>query len=327
MFGSKFIIAGATALILASIATLAACGSSTSSTSTYTPSTVQPSLAVTKHGSGSLAPSASPTPTVPQTPQQQYINDLNSQYPDFASNLPDPSYNGTTDLLSGTDAAILDEGAQLCEALGSGGSNAAALVVQDGTTAGDGSDSETAGIIALTKSVLCPVPSSYQSKYQQYDNALKAAGLYSIVASADSNGDPAQFAETDICLGSVNWTQGINVTQSQADSITRITQKYLCSNASAATVPTVTYEATGSDISYGPAGSSNSGYSGMHVTSDIPGSPPSYYAITVLNGSCKLSILNDDGSTTVSQAASATGMANCELVSIGGQWYDANSGQ
>ena len=168
------------------------------------------------------------------------------------------------------------------------------------------------------------MPSSYQSKYQRYDNALKAAGLYSIVANTDSNGDPAQFAETDICLGSVNWAQGIGVTQSQADQITQITQKYLCSNASAGTVPTVTYEATGNDISYGPAGSLSSGYSGMHVTSDIPGSPPSYYAITVTGGSCKLSV-NDDGSTVVSQAASANGMANCELVSIGGEWYDANS--
>jgi hypothetical protein len=121
------------------------------------------------------------------TRQQRYINDLNSQYSDFASNLPDPNYGTNNE--SGTDAAVLDAGAQLCEALAAGGNTAAANLVSQYSTAGSGSDAETAGIIALTKSVLCPVPSSYQSMYQQYDEALKAAGVYSIVASGDTNGE------------------------------------------------------------------------------------------------------------------------------------------
>jgi hypothetical protein len=168
--------------------------------------------------------------------------------------------------------------------------------------------------------------------YQQYDEALKAAGVYSIVASGDTNGDPVQFGSINICDGSPSiesWTKSIpgSISQSQTDQITRITRKYLCpGGAAAVTVPAVTYEASGSEISYGPAGSFNSGYSGMHITSDIPNPTPSYYSISASNGSCKLSVLNSDGSTSVSQATAATGMASCELVNIGGTWYDANSG-
>lgn len=270
---------------------------------------------------------ASPAIQVPLTRQQRYINDLNSQYSDFASNLPDPDYSSNNE--SGTDAAVLDAGAQLCEALAAGGNTAASSLISEYYTAGSGTDAETVGIIALTKSALCPVPSSYQSKYQQYDKALKAVGVYSIVASGDPNGDPVQFGSTNICLGSpsiASWTQKISasISQYQADRITQITQKYLCpGGAAAVTVPTVTYEATGSEISYGQAGSLNNGYSGMRMTSDIPNPTPSYYAISAIDGSCKLSALNSDGSTSVSQATAATGMASCELVNIGGTWYDA----
>lgn len=314
------------ALGFAALSVVTACGASISHPATP--------VAATSAHSPTLQTSPSPQPSltteVPLTPQQRYINDLNAQYSDYASNLPDPNFGSNNE--SGTDAAILDEGAQLCEALASGGNSAAANLVSQYTTAGSGSDAETAGIIAFTKSVLCPKPALYQSKYQQYDEALKAAGVYSIVASGDQNGDPVQFGSIDICDGSpsiASWTQSISgsISQYQADRITQITRKYLCpGGAAAVTVPTVTYEATGSDIQYGPAGSLNSGYSGMHITNDIPNSVPDYYAISVTYGNCKITILDSDGSTVTSQESAPSGMANCELVNVGGSWYDANSG-
>jgi hypothetical protein len=85
--------------------------------------------------------------------------------------------------------------------------------------------------------------------------------------------------------------------------------------------------ATGSNILYGPAGSENSGTSGMKLTQQIPpSSPPAYYSISVFGGNCKLTVLNSDGSTTTSQGSALSGLATGELVNLGGSWYDANSG-
>jgi hypothetical protein len=250
-------------------------------------------------------------------------------HPDFAANLPDPNYGVNGNNETGTAAAILDFGAQVCEALAAGGTKAATYDTSEEWPPGSGSNSENSAIISLTQSVLCPVPSSYQSVYQEYVNALKVAGVYKIVAESDSNGDPVQFANIDICISSAgSWTSDLaaSVTQAQADVIAKLTDKYLCPNQnSQVTVPTVTYIASGSSILYGPAGSTNQGSSDMHLTEVLPNSPPAYYAISVTDGSCKLRILNSDGSTTTSQASAPSGLANCELVDIGGGWYDANT--
>jgi hypothetical protein len=304
---------------------------SATSTPTSAPTTVPATHQATPTPATASPPASPPALASPQTPQQKYISELNAQYPDYASNLPDPNFSSNNE--SGTDAGILDQGAQLCEALAAGGTKAADSAVSSYTSGGTGSDAETAGIIALTKSVLCPNPGAYQSKYQQYDQALKAAGVYSIVASGDPNGDPVSFGSVDICLNDPSvssWTRSVSgsVTQSQANEITQITQKYLCPGGAAnVTVPTVTFEASGSDIQYGPAGSLTSGSSGMRVTDDIPNAVPAYYAISAIDGSCKLIITNSDGSTATSQGSSASGMATCELVNVGGSWYDANQGQ
>ncbi|MGA3155561.1 MAG: hypothetical protein ACLPN6_07845 [Streptosporangiaceae bacterium] len=275
-------------------------------------------------------PAVSPTTTVPMTPQQRYIDDMNGHYPDFAANLPDPNFGATGNSETGTDAAILDFGAQACEALATGGTNAATYDTSEEWPPGDGSNTENSAIVSLTQSVLCPVPSSYQSVYQDYVNALKAAGVYKIVASSDSNGDPVQFANIDICISSVGiWTSDLsaNVTQAQANEIAKLTDEFLCPKEnSQVIVPTVTYIASGDSILYGPAGSSNQGSSGMHLTEEIPSSLPAYFAISVTAGSCRLVILNSDGSTSTSQASAPSGLANCELVDIGGVWYDANTG-
>lgn len=276
-------------------------------------------------------PQVSSTSQAPATPQQQYVSDMNAQYSDYTSGIPDPGFNGNTNNQTGTDAAILDNGAQLCEALATGGDKAAANLIQQGYSNGSGSDAEKTGIIALTKSDLCPTPGSYQSKYQQYTDALKATGLYGIVVSADSLGDPVQIGSNDICLSAgtpQGWISNFpGITQPQANKLAKLTEQYLCPGTSlAATVPTITYEATGSNILYGPTGSQNSGYSGMNMTDYIPASLPAYYAISVMYGSCKLTITFSDGTTTTSQGSAPGGMANCELVNMGGSWYDANSG-
>jgi len=261
------------------------------------------------------------------TPQQRYISELKASYPDYASQLPDPTYSSSNQLV-GTAAAILDSGAQLCEALATGGNRAAIDVAQmdaDPSTSG----SEIAAIVALTQSVLCPVPSAYQSKYQEFANALQAAGVLTMIGGAgpSPDGNPVAFATMYLC-GSSSWTSELtgNITQAQANAVAAAAGKYICPGQSSnATVPTVTYTATGGDILYGPAGSLNSGYSGMHITQDIPNPAPIYLAISVTDGNCVLTVTNSDGSTSTSQASAASGLANCELVSIGGAWYNANS--
>jgi hypothetical protein len=308
--------------MLAGVAAVALTGCSSAS--------APPAPTATPLAQQSPTPTPSPTPTVPMTPQQQYINDLKSQYPGYASQLPDPAYS-SSNMEVGTDAAILDQGAQVCEALGSGGmGNATNLIQQYDST--NMSNGQEISVARLTRADLCPHPVRYRSRYQAFDNALKAAGVYGIVISADSTyGDPYQFAYNSICGGdngiSPSWDQGINMTQAQANVITRITDKYVCpGSTSPVTLETVTFMATGSSILYGPAGSENSGTSGMKLTEQIPpGNPPAYYAISVFGGSCKLTVLNSDGTTTTSQA-SGSGMAACELVYVGGTWYDANTG-
>ena len=261
---------------------------------------------------------------VPQTPQQSYVNQMNSDFLGYTSQLPDPSKN-----LNGTPAAILDNGAQICEALATGGIRAAAYDVSTGYVPGDGSKAETDAIVSFTRTVLCPKPSAYMSVYQRYVNALRSHGVYAIVARSDSNGDPYQFASIYICMDNgTGWTTDLSgsISQAQANVVARLTRKYLCPNQSIVTVvPTVTFIATGSNILYGPAGSENSGYSGMHLKENLPASLPAYYALSVTDGSCKLIIRNTDGSVSESTGSAPSGLATCELVSIGGQWYDANS--
>ena len=88
---------------------------------------------------------------------------------------------------------------------------------------------------------------------------------------------------------------------------------------------TVTYIVTGSDadVTYGPAGSDHTGYSGMKKTETIPDSPPAYYAITAqLQGggsvSCKIEVNGQVISS--SSADGGYNIAQCEI----GQDFDGN---
>jgi hypothetical protein len=166
-------------------------------------------------------------------------------------------------------------------------------------------------------------------KYQDFVNALKAAGVYRIVAGADSDHNPVTVATNYIC-GSSSWTSDIpgSISQTQANAISAAADNYICPGQSSnSTVPTVIYSASGSDIEYGPAGSLTAGQSGMKVTQDIPSPAPVYLAISVVDGSCVLTVQNGDGSTSTSQESAASGLATCELVNIGGGWYNANASQ
>jgi hypothetical protein len=93
---------------------------------------------------------------------------------------------------------------------------------------------------------------------------------------------------------------------------------------------TVEYIVTGSpaDVTYGPAGSSLSGHSGMHVTKKL--ADPTYYSISAqLAGSGKVTCEIKVKGKVVSKGT-ATGSYNiamCEIVKdpFGGGWQDANS--
>ena len=139
-------------LVLAIIGSQSHSTASRNTSAASAPTSAQTTAPATHRATPTPATASPPALALRQTPQQKYISELNAQYPDYASNLPDPNFSSNNE--SGTDAAIVDQGAQLCEALAAGGTNAADSAVSSYTSAGTGSDVETAGIIALTKSVV-----------------------------------------------------------------------------------------------------------------------------------------------------------------------------
>lgn len=102
---------------------------------------------------------------------------------------------------------------------------------------------------------------------------------------------------------------------------------------------TVTFEITGNapngvvqpTFTYGPAGSTYTGYVGLDKTQPIPSTPPSYYAINAqlsdAGGNITVKILVDGKVVSQGNTSSADGIATAEIVQnpITSTWQDVNS--
>lgn len=98
-------------------------------------------------------------------------------------------------------------------------------------------------------------------------------------------------------------------------------------------VQTVEYIVTGdsADVTYGPAGSNDSGPVPMNVTADIPASPPAYYAISAQlqgGGTVSCTIKVDGQAISTATASGGYNIADCEIGQdpLTGQWQNDNSG-